>query len=229
MNRKKLLVVEEKPQFEDLIAQAFSPEFDVITARSGNEAIRKAVLDHPNCLMLDVAMPQMSSFMLCEILKSISQTKRIPILLMGAKPREAVLAMAKEIGALDYIERAFSVDKVSDSIRRALDAATRERRRAPRVTMKIPIVIRGKDSLSHKFEIYAETRDVSRHGALMQLPVRIPIGEEVELCQSDSGASTRMVLRTLARVVWNDDDEVIGPNCHGLEFIEPATAWASRQ
>jgi DNA-binding response OmpR family regulator len=229
MDRKKLLVVEGEPRIGNLIHDSFSTQFEVMSARSGNEAIRRAVLDHPNCLLLDVAMPQISSFMLCEILKSISQTKRIPILLMGAKPRETVLGIAKEIGALDYIESPFSVEQISKSVQLALEAATLERRRTTRVSIKIPMVIRSKDSFDRRFEVSAETVDVSRHGALMRLPVRIPVGQEVEIRQSEAGVSTRAALQARARVVWNDDDEVIGPNCHGFEFIEPAAAWTRPQ
>lgn len=230
MDRKRLLVVDGESRVGDLIHKTFSPHFDVLLARSGNEAIRRAVLDHPNCLLLDVAMPQMSTFMLCEILKSISQTKRIPILLMGAKPREAVWGMAKEMGAMDYIEPPFSVERLSKSVQDALEAATLERRRAPRVSMKIPIVIRSKDSLDHHYEVRAETVDVSRTGALMRLPVRIPVGELVEICQVDAARLGRRAPCARARVVWNDDDEIIGPNCHGFEFLGPsATTWAHKQ
>ncbi len=229
MDRKRLLVVGEEPQMGEWITSAFSTHFEVMMARSGKDAIQKAVLGHPSCLLLDVLMPQMSGFMLCEILKSISQTKRIPILLVGTKPRDEVWTMAKEMGALDYIEQPFSIEKISSALSRALEAAARERRRAPRVTMKIPIVIRGKDAFDRRFEVSAETVDVSRHGALMTLPVRIPVGELVEIFQAYAPAENRMAIRAIARVVWNDDDEVIGPNCHGLEFIEPSSAWILKQ
>ncbi|MGB7624378.1 MAG: response regulator, partial [Terriglobia bacterium] len=194
MDRKRLLVVEGEPIIGNLIHDSFSTQFEVMSARSGNEAIRRAVLDHPNCLLLDVAMPQISSFMLCEILKSISQTKRIPILLMGGKPREAVWGIAKEIGALDYLESPFSVEQISKSVQLALEAATLERRRTARVSIKIPMVIRSKDSFDRRFEVNAETVDLSRHGALMRLPVRIPVGQQVEICQPEAAVSTRAAL-----------------------------------
>jgi DNA-binding response OmpR family regulator len=225
MDRKRLLVVEGEPRIGELVHDTFSTQFEVMTARSGNEAIRRAVLDHPNCLLLDVAMPQMSSLMLCEILKSISQTKGIPILLVGAKPRETVWGMAKEMGALDYIESPFSAEKVAKSVQLAMESTTVERRRTLRVSMKIPMAIRIKDAFNRRLEVSAETVDVSRHGALMRLPVRIPVGQQVEICPSAEAVSSRMILSGRARVVWNDDDEVIAPNCHGLEFIEPVSAW----
>jgi hypothetical protein len=65
---------------------------------------------------------------------------------------------------------------------------------------------------------------------LMRLPVRIPIGEQVEICQFDTAQPGRMIPCARARVVWNDDDEVIGPNCHGFEFVGASVAaWAGRQ
>ncbi len=224
-DRKRVLVVDDEPQIGELISEALSNEFDVVTARSGEEAIRRAVLEHPNCILMDVMMPQMGGFMLCEILKSIKQTRLIPILIVSAKPRQEVWSMAQEMGALDYIEKPFTISAIADAVHRAMTVAPVERRRTPRVKMKLPILLRGKDAQGREFEIHSETEDVSRFGALVRLPVRIHVGEVVEL-QQDSFPGVHMeAIKTRARVVWNDSEGTIGPYRHGLEFLEATGSW----
>lgn len=225
MDNKRLLVVDEEPQIVESLLKTFAPQYEVLVARSGEEAIRRAVLDHPNCILLDIMMPQLGGFMLCEILKSIKQTKLIPILFMGAKPRHEVWATAQELGALDYLEKPFTIAKISDAVTCAMQVAPVERRRSPRVNMRVPITVRGKDIHGNKIEVAAETVDVTRYGALMRLPVQIAVGQEVEICQAFLPESGDVAVRTMARVAWTDEEGVIGPFWHGLEFVDPSSQW----
>jgi DNA-binding response OmpR family regulator len=229
MDKKRLLVVDEEPQIVEFLLQTFGPQYDVRVARSGEEAIRLAVLEHPNCILLDIQMPQLGGFMLCEILKSIKQTKLLPILFMGVQPRHEVWATAQELGALDYLEKPFSIGKISDAVTCAMQVAPVERRRSPRLSLKVPITVRGKDIHGNKIEVAAETVDVTRYGALMRLPVQIPVGEEVEICQAYLPESGELSVRTMARIAWSDEEGVIGPYWHGMEFVSPSSQWVERR
>ncbi|MEJ2105461.1 MAG: response regulator [Ignavibacteriaceae bacterium] len=60
------------------------PECTVYTALSGNEGIRLAKELKPNAILLDIVMPGMDGFQVCEILKNDKATKHIPILLVSA-------------------------------------------------------------------------------------------------------------------------------------------------
>lgn len=225
MEKKRLLVVDDEPHIAALLEEAFSEEFEVMTAKSGEEAIRKAVLDRPCCILMDVMMPQMGGFMLCEILKSIKQTRLIPIVMVSAKPRHEVWETAKELGALDFIEKPFSLATVSEVVHRAITTAPIERRRTPRVRIKIPIIVRGRDAHQREFEVNSETEDVSRLGALVRLPRRIPVGEIVELSQATFSVPSASLPSAKARVVWNDPEGILGPFRHGMEFLDPSNSW----
>ncbi len=229
MNGKKLLVVDDEPQIAALLSEAFSPNFEVMTACSGEEAIRKAVLDHPSCILMDVMMPRIGGFMLCEILKSIKQTKLIPILMVSAKPSQDFWPMAQELGAFDYIEKPFSIEKLSQAVERALRVAPIERRRTPRVKMKIPVRVISRDLSGGEVQITSETEDVSRFGALLRLPILIPVGQEVELRQELYPTAPENAVSTRARVIWHDGESAIGPYRHGIEFLIPSSHWVIRQ
>jgi len=133
------------------------------------------------------------------------------------------------MGAFDYVEKPFSIDRIYTAVHRALNEAPTERRRTPRVKMKIPIIVRGKNALWQDFEVSSETEDVSQVGALIQLPFLIPVGSHVELSRAYSPAFDKVALTTRARIVWNDKEGDSGPYLHGLEFLNPATHWVAMQ
>ena len=225
IDRRKLLVVDDEPQIRNLVSEALDPDYEVLTAGTGEEAIRRAVLEQPNCILMDVMMPQMGGFMLCEIFKSMRQTKMIPIILMSAKPRHVVWPTAQELGILDYLEKPFSLEQMSDSLERALKNSLVERRRAVRVTMKIPVDVCGKDEFGNKFQVCGETENVSRLGALIRLPVRVPVGETIEICRPNTPTFKSIPSRTQARIAWNDAVHLNGPYSHGCEFSQPSSEW----
>ncbi len=61
MDGKRLLVVDDDQQICDLFVGIFGDEFEVMQAKSGEEALKKAVLDHPNGILLDVMMDSMTT------------------------------------------------------------------------------------------------------------------------------------------------------------------------
>ncbi len=229
MDRRRLLVVDDEAQIRNLVSEVLAGEYDVLTAGTGEEAIRRAVLEQPNCILMDVMMPQMGGFILCEIFKSMRQTKLIPIILMSAKPRQVVWPTAQEMGILDYLEKPFSIEQMSDSLKRALAASPIERRRAPRVTMRISIAVRGRDNCGDEFEACGETENVSRLGALVRLPIRVPVGDHIEIRRPGPPTSKGHVIRTQARIVWNDEVHSDGLYLHGCEFSHPSSEWVITQ
>jgi len=123
MERRILLVVDDEAQLGQMLSETFASRYDVLVAESAEQAINKAVLDHPHCILMDVMMPEMGGFLLCELFKSITQTKSIPIILMSAKPRELVSSVAKEMGAFDYIEKPFSMEEIVKVVEAAMEHA----------------------------------------------------------------------------------------------------------
>lgn len=223
-----MLIVDDDPQVGSLLSAALSNEYEVLSAKSGEEAIKKAVINRPHCIILDVMMPEMGGFMVCEILKSLKQTQLIPILVLSGKSRKELLPVALEMGALECIEKPFSIAQISASVNRALKVAPVERRRTPRVKMKIPIIIRGKDIFENDFEVCSNTEDVGRFGALVSLPVQVQVGDTVELRPMAYHSQDKGSTISQARVVWGDDG-IMGDYRYGLEFTTPAAHWVIQQ
>jgi CheY-like chemotaxis protein len=227
MDKKKLLVIDEDPAVRDLLSEALASQYDVLATRSVEEAIREATFDHPNCVLMEMELPQKGTPMLCKILKSMKETEAIPIVLTGKNPRDACWITATEMGAFEYIEKPFTIEGISTIIKTAMELPPIERRRSRRMSLKIPFVIRGKDTFNRDFEVSSITEGVSQHGLLVRLPVRIPVGEEVEVFQTEPNASEGVAILTRGRVVWNDSDGIRGPYWHGLEFLSRSNQWKS--
>jgi CheY-like chemotaxis protein len=89
---------------------------EVITATNGIDGIRKARKLEPDLILLDLVMPGMSGFRVCELLKSYNKTKDIPIFIFTALDRLEDLERAYEKGADDYIVKPFEVVTINNTI-----------------------------------------------------------------------------------------------------------------
>ncbi|NIM03883.1 response regulator [bacterium] len=89
---------------------------EVITANNGPEGIRKARMLEPDLILLDLVMPGMSGFRVCELLKGYKKTKDIPIFIFTALDRLEDVERAFEKGADDYIVKPFEVVTINNTI-----------------------------------------------------------------------------------------------------------------
>ena len=86
MGKGNILVVDDSPLVLDVISKFLSANgFGVLTAGDGIEAIEKAYRELPDLIVLDVMMPRMNGYQTCRLLKSDSETRSIPIIMLTAK------------------------------------------------------------------------------------------------------------------------------------------------
>lgn len=86
-NMAKILAIDDKEKNLIIISnylRKLIPECRVITARSGHEGIKKAKDELPDTILLDIKMPQMDGFEVCQRLKTDKTTMNIPILMLTA-------------------------------------------------------------------------------------------------------------------------------------------------
>ncbi|MDD2899199.1 MAG: response regulator [Desulfuromonadaceae bacterium] len=107
MKTKKLLVVDDTPENLAILYKTLRNDYEVIGAGSGREALRLVPTTHPDLILLDVMMPEMSGFEVCRILKAQDSTRGIPIIFLTALTDEADEARGFEVGAVDYITKPF--------------------------------------------------------------------------------------------------------------------------
>lgn len=119
--KNTILVVDDQPQNVRLIGTLLRVDYNLLVADNGEKAIKSANEKHPDLILLDIMMPEMSGFEVCEILKSNPATKDIPIIFLTAKTEQEDILKAFEIGGVDYITKPFHAQEVMARIRTHLE------------------------------------------------------------------------------------------------------------
>jgi two-component system, OmpR family, KDP operon response regulator KdpE len=111
----RILVVDDEAQMRrvlrvSLIAQGY----EVAEAASGEEALRKLIPEHFDCILLDLNLPGLDGFATCRAIRACSQ---IPIVVVSIKDSEKDKSAARQAGADDYITKPFRFDELLLRIR----------------------------------------------------------------------------------------------------------------
>ncbi len=106
--RKRILVVEDDLDLVELLRFNLSKAgFSVAVATDGSEALKKARAQHPDLVLLDLMLPELDGFAVCEILRRDSATTSIPIIILTAMSSELSRVAGIGAGAKDYITKPF--------------------------------------------------------------------------------------------------------------------------
>ena len=107
-NKEKILIVDDINENIVIIQNIFKNEYEVIPATNGEEALlilNTTVLD---IILLDIMMPGIDGFEVCQKIKSNPKTKDIPIIFISALSEEKDILKGFELGASDYINKPIS-------------------------------------------------------------------------------------------------------------------------
>lgn len=118
-----LLIVDDEPGIVDTMKAYFSPQYQVLTAYSGGEAIQKAG-NQPDLILLDINMPGMDGLAVCQ---TIREHLTCPILFLTARVESADQIAGFQAGADDYIVKPFDLDQLAARVAAHL---RREQRRS---------------------------------------------------------------------------------------------------
>lgn len=112
-----ILVVDDQPQNIRLIGTFLRKYYNLLIAENGPKAIDTAISKQPDLILLDIMMPDMSGFEVCEVLKKNEITKEIPIIFLTAKTETDDILKAFEIGGVDYVTKPFNAMELMARIR----------------------------------------------------------------------------------------------------------------
>ena len=117
MNRKKVLIVDDEEFVRQLIQIKLKfCGIDTVEAANGVEAIEKAISEKPDMILLDIMMPKMNGFEACQRLKANKETAHIPIVMLTARGDPSAKERGENAGALDYLTKPFSPQKLAERI-----------------------------------------------------------------------------------------------------------------
>lgn len=103
--RARLLVVDDQPINIQVMHQIFGAQHQVFMATSGEQALEFCRVTPPDLVLLDVVMPGMDGFEVCQALKADPATHNIPVIFVTAHTDAAQETRGLEVGAVDFISK----------------------------------------------------------------------------------------------------------------------------
>jgi DNA-binding response OmpR family regulator len=123
--RKKILVVEDDPdQLEVIRFTLKNAGFAVGTATNGIDALKKAQTVSPDLIVMDVMMPELDGFAVCETLRGSPATASIPVLMLTGLCSHISRLVAYESGATDYVIKPFDTEQLVSKVEKLLEQAS---------------------------------------------------------------------------------------------------------
>lgn len=119
--KENILVVDDTPNNLQLLVRALTGEgYEVRCARSGPVALSGAQLMPPDLILLDILMPQMDGFEVCQHLRQNSQTCDVPIIFLSVLEDGADKVKAFALGGNDYVAKPFRLEEVLARVKHQL-------------------------------------------------------------------------------------------------------------
>ena len=112
---RTILVVDDEATLRETLVEALELEgFRAIPAADGREALAKFRSEHPDLVLLDLMLPELSGVEVCRILRAESA---VPIVMLTARDSEVDKVVGLELGADDYVTKPFSLRELTARIR----------------------------------------------------------------------------------------------------------------
>lgn len=111
-----LLVIDDNRDIRQMISELLKEDYNVITAPSGGDGVKKATKYVPDLIISDVMMPGMDGLECCRVLKEETSTSHIPVLLLTACSMDEQRAQGYDSGADGYLSKPFSAQVLKSRI-----------------------------------------------------------------------------------------------------------------
>ncbi len=110
--KRKLLVIDDEEEIQTSIQSSLSDRYVVSGASNGEEGLRKALLEMPDLILLDISMPVLDGLSVCEELRTGEATRHIPIIMLTAASDVSRRIDAFMTGADDYLSKPFRMQEL---------------------------------------------------------------------------------------------------------------------
>ncbi len=149
VDKHRVLIVDDAPENIRILGELLRDKYTIMFARGGKDALRLAESSQqPDIILLDVIMPGMDGYEVCERLKKNPKTHDIPVLFITAQSNEKEESHGLSLGGVDYISKPFRASLVQSRVdnqlelkkhRDQLDHMVQERTKELRLTQEATI------------------------------------------------------------------------------------------
>jgi len=126
-DKKRIMVVDDDPDIVDSVKSFLEKEgFAVDTAYDGKEGLEKIRANPPDAIVLDVMMPEMDGYQVCEVLKGDDALSEIPVVLLTAVASHVTTtqythADGLNVEADDYLPKPVTAEQIVNAVKDLLE------------------------------------------------------------------------------------------------------------
>jgi CheY-like chemotaxis protein len=231
--RKRVLVIDDNPHDRELlVASLDATRYEVKTAENGGLGCRLAAAHPPDVIVLDLNLPDMDGYEVCQRLRAAPTTRRIPIVVLTASDDPALHRNVFAAGAQACVLKPFRREALIATLEAAMGDARRKKpksatadrgaeqmipRPGERQFLRYPVSLPaiGWTAQFSGGAIKGVVRDISAGGLMAELPVQLAPGSAMALVLQ----TRRGPLDLKGRVVWTATSQDMVR--HGFAFPEP--------
>ena len=115
--KKKILLVDDSTTTLMMEKMVLSRgEYDLVTAKDGEEAVATAAREQPDLILLDIVMPRMDGFEACRRLRESEKTQDIPIIMVTTRGEAENIEHGYELGCNDYVTKPINTLELTTKI-----------------------------------------------------------------------------------------------------------------
>ena len=151
--KKSILLVDDDQNFLTILESVLKSEYKTTSTKNGKAALKAVQSEKPDLVILDIAMPQMDGYEVCQRMKADDSTKDIPVIFVTALEEESNETKGFELGAADYINKPFSHSILLARVKTHLDirAMLEEQKSQTKKVEKLNEALKELDALRRKF------------------------------------------------------------------------------
>jgi CheY-like chemotaxis protein len=176
----RILIVDDDETMRELLRESLKEEYEIVDTGDPQNALVMALEHKPDAILLDLSMPGLSGFELCQALSSLSFTQHIPIFIVSAEDKRNK-AFAESLGASDYFQKPVDFDRLRARLEVALRSKPAERRSEVRFQLRVTLKLVGNDKEGKPLEVHATTDNMSAGGFLCTCPTALEMGMTVDV------------------------------------------------
>jgi len=121
MSARKVLVVDDDAGMREVLETALATEnLTVYTSVDGKDAVQKTLSLKPDLILLDVNMPNLNGLTFCKAIRSSTETRKIPVIIITGLTAKGRIEECMAAGADDFLGKPFRVEELLIRIRAML-------------------------------------------------------------------------------------------------------------
>lgn len=120
--KKRVLIVEDQAAIIRMLRMRLEANnYEVITASDGQEGIEKAREENPDLIILDIMLPKINGYKVCQLLKADPKYNPIPVIISSGRTPQEIKKVGQEVGADAYVSKPFEAEALLSKMKELLE------------------------------------------------------------------------------------------------------------